>query len=49
MKPVDNGGIEMFVGEAGIEYRSLMGIGLYKDSAGQIFAIDIWALFPRSL
>jgi 3-phytase len=39
MKAVDNGGIEMFVGEKGLEYRALMGIALYKDTAGQIFAI----------
>jgi alkaline phosphatase/myo-inositol-hexaphosphate 3-phosphohydrolase len=40
MTPVDGGGIEVFIGETGIEYRSLMGISLYKrPSDGAIFAI----------
>jgi 3-phytase (myo-inositol-hexaphosphate 3-phosphohydrolase) len=39
MKPIDNGGIEAFVGETGNERRDLMGISLYKNPAGQIFAI----------
>ena len=30
MKPIDNGGIPMFEGETGPEYRDLMGIALYK-------------------
>ncbi|RFM27892.1 3-phytase [Deminuibacter soli] len=38
MQPVDNGGIEMFVGDNEPEYRDLMGIALYKDKAGQVFA-----------
>lgn len=39
MKPLDNGGIEMFEGETGDMYRDLMGIALYKNAAGEIFAI----------
>ncbi|MFT3826776.1 MAG: phytase [Chitinophagaceae bacterium] len=39
MKPVDNGGIEVFVGEVGPEYRDLMGISLYKDSSNRIYAV----------
>ena len=39
MLPVDNGGIEVFEGETGSEYRDLMGIALYKNKSGQIFAV----------
>jgi len=39
MKPVDNGGLEMFVGDNGAGYRDLMGISMYKDKHGAIFAI----------
>ncbi len=39
MKPVDKGGIEVFVGETGSEFRDLMGISLYKNKAGIIYAI----------
>jgi 3-phytase len=39
MKRVDNGGIEVFVGETGPEFRDLMGISMYKNKAGQIYAI----------
>lgn len=39
MKPVDNGGISIFEGETQPEFRDLMGIALYKDPAGRIFAI----------
>jgi 3-phytase len=40
MTPVDGGGIEVLVGENGLEYRDLMGISLYKrPSDGAIFAI----------
>lgn len=39
MKPVDGGGIEVFTGETGTEYRDLMGIALYKDPAGKIYAV----------
>lgn len=39
MKAIDNGGIEMFEGETAEMFRDLMGIGLYKDPAGNIFAI----------
>jgi 3-phytase len=39
MKPVDKGGIEVFVGETGNEFRDLMGISLYKNRAGVIYAI----------
>lgn len=40
MTPIDNGGIPVFEGETGEEYRDLMGISLYKRAAdGRIFAI----------
>lgn len=39
MKAVDNGGIEVFEGETGSEYRDLMGISLYKNKSGQVYAI----------
>ncbi|WP_409021547.1 phytase [Dyadobacter sp. LHD-138] len=39
MKPVDGGGIEIFLGETGEGTRDLMGIGLYKSKDGKIFAI----------
>jgi len=39
MKPIDNGGIEVFAGETGEEFRALMGIALYKNKAGSIYAI----------
>ncbi|PZF74094.1 3-phytase [Taibaiella soli] len=39
MKPVDNGGLEMFVGDNGAGYRDLMGISMYKNKEGKIFAI----------
>ncbi|MCG2616178.1 phytase [Terrimonas sp. NA20] len=39
MKPVDNGGIPVFEGEKQPEFRDLMGISLYKDPAGNIYAI----------
>lgn len=39
MKPVDNGGLNMFVGEAGVDYRDLMGIALYTSPSGKIYAI----------
>jgi 3-phytase len=39
MKPVDRGGIPVFEGETGNEYRDLMGIALYTNKAGQIYAI----------
>ncbi|MXV16559.1 phytase [Pedobacter sp. HMF7056] len=39
MKPVDNGGIPVFEGESQPEYRDLMGISLYKDPLGKIYAI----------
>lgn len=39
MKPVDGGGLAMFVGETGTEYRDLMGIALYKDKRNDIYAI----------
>ncbi|RYY53527.1 MAG: phytase [Chitinophagaceae bacterium] len=38
MKPVDNGGIPVFEGEDPA-FRDLMGISLYKDPAGTIYAI----------
>jgi 3-phytase len=39
MKPVDGGGIEVFAGQTGPDERDLMGIALYKNSAGKIYAI----------
>ncbi|MDI9867090.1 phytase [Flectobacillus sp. DC10W] len=39
MKPIDNGGIPMFEGETGTEFRDLMGIALYKNSKGKIYAM----------
>lgn len=40
MLPVDGGGIDVFQGETGEEFRDLMGIALYKrPSDGAIFAI----------
>ncbi|MCF0074618.1 phytase [Dyadobacter sp. CY261] len=39
MKPIDNGGIEVFVGETGENVRDLMGIALYKNKSGKIYAI----------
>jgi 3-phytase len=40
MKPLDKGGIEVFVGETGDMFRDLMGISLYKNpQSGEIHAI----------
>ena len=39
MKPVDNGGIDIFVGETGNEYRDLMGIAIYTAKNGKMYAI----------
>lgn len=39
MKPIDNGGLEMFEGETGEEWRALMGIALYTNEAGDIYAV----------
>lgn len=39
MTPVDNGGIEVFKGESAAEYSDLMGIALYKDPSGNIYAM----------
>ncbi|WP_316800531.1 phytase [Pedobacter frigidisoli] len=39
MKPVDNGGIPVFEGETGVEYRDLMGISMYTNPQGKIYAI----------
>lgn len=39
MKPVDNGGIPVFVDESDPEFRDIMGIAMYTDPAGQIYAI----------
>ncbi|RZJ89052.1 MAG: phytase [Chryseobacterium sp.] len=38
-KPVDNGGIPVFVGETAPEFRDLMGISMYKNAQGKIYAI----------
>lgn len=39
MKPVDGGGIPVFEGEKSEMFRDLMGISLYKNSSGDIYAI----------
>jgi 3-phytase len=39
MKPLDNGGIEVYKGETNEMYRDLMGIALYTAPNGQIHAI----------
>jgi len=39
MKPVDKGGIAVYEGETGVMYRDLMGIAMYTDAKGQIYAI----------
>ena len=40
MTPIDNGGIEIFKGETGEEFRDLMGIALYKNpKTKKIYAI----------
>ncbi|WP_268125599.1 phytase [Roseivirga pacifica] len=40
MLPLDGGGIPVFEGETGVEYRDLMGVALYKrPTDGAIFAI----------
>lgn len=39
MKPVDNGGIDAFVGETGFEYCDLMGISIYTSKAGKMYAV----------
>jgi 3-phytase len=38
-RPLDKGGIEVFEGEQGPEFRDLMGIALYKDADKRIYAI----------
>lgn len=39
MKPVDNGGLPMFEGETKEMERDLMGIAMYTDPKGQIYAV----------
>ena len=39
MKPLDKGGIPVFEGEDQPGYRDLMGISLYKDPGGKIYAV----------
>ncbi len=39
MQAVDNGGLDVFEGETGAEYRDLMGIALYTNPEGNIYAI----------
>jgi len=39
MKPVDGGGIEIFVGETGNEFSDLMGISIYTAKNGKMYAI----------
>lgn len=39
LKPIDNGGIDIFVGETGEGFRDGMGIALYTNSQNEIHAI----------
>lgn len=39
MKPVDGGGIEIFQGETAEGSRDLMGVALYKNKSGKIYAV----------
>lgn len=39
MKPIDQGGLDMFVGETEADFRDLMGIALYTSPKGEIYAI----------
>ncbi|WP_229208887.1 phytase [Dyadobacter luticola] len=39
MRPLDKGGIEVFAGQSGENQRDLMGISLYKNKTGKIYAI----------
>ncbi len=39
MKPVDHGGLEVFSGETGSEYRDLMGIAIYSAKDGKKYAV----------
>jgi 3-phytase len=39
MKSIDNGGIEVFENETSTGFRDLMGIALYKNKKGEIYAI----------
>ncbi|RZK77954.1 MAG: phytase [Pedobacter sp.] len=39
MTPIDNGGLDMYVGESNEMYRDLMGLALYTTPSGQIHAI----------
>lgn len=39
MKPVDKGGIPVFEGETGTDYRDLMGIAIYTAKDGKMYAI----------
>lgn len=39
MKPIDGGGLDVFVGETEPEFRDLMGIALYTSPKGEIYAI----------
>jgi len=39
MRPVDGGGIPVFEGETGAEYRDLMGISIYTAKDGKMYAI----------
>lgn len=39
MLEIDNGGIPVFEGETGLEFRDLMGVALYTSPDGKIYAI----------
>lgn len=39
MQAVDNGGLEMFAGETNKDFRDVMGIALYKNKKGELYAI----------
>lgn len=39
LKPIDNGGLDMFVGDTTKGFRDLMGIALYKNPSGVLYAM----------
>jgi 3-phytase len=39
MQPVDNGGIPVFEGETGLEFRDLMGVAVYTAKSGKMYVI----------
>lgn len=39
LKPIDNGGIEVYEGETAPDFRDLMGVSVYKNKEGKIYVI----------